>query len=138
MQEITIGYVHSYPTSDPNFWYTWLEGNDNHQAAMAAFSEITTRLGPQATVTQWLEEWPPAQQMRQILVARMLEIAEGLPDGANVLVGCHRVLAELAVINPNEVTVLGFADIVIYTIEVTDEGIGRLIASEVLRAPAVE
>ncbi len=126
------------PVTSQDFWYDWL--GENFEAALDEYVIVEQRIGDTATVQVWLDNWAPAKQMRQILTATLIRIAENLPGKNNsaVLVGCHQVLAELAVLDPATTTVLDFADIVRYVVEITDEGIGRLIASEILKAPTVE
>jgi len=121
-----------------DFWYDWLE--ENFEAALDEYVIVEQRIGDTATVQVWLDNWAPAKQMRQILTATLIRIAENLPgkNDSAVLIGCHQVLAELAVLDPATTTVLDFADIVRYVVEITDEGIGRLIASEILKAPTIE
>jgi hypothetical protein len=77
--------------------------------------------------------------MKKIFSGWLLATAQELPDGALVLAASHQMVAELAVLDPGGTTLLGFADIVCYTVAVDEEnGAVRIMASEVLRAPAVE
>lgn len=94
------------------------------------------------TVYDWLEIWPPAFGMRQMMLATIRRRASELFNKSmytnkNVLMTGHSPVLEMAVPNPHEFPRLKEADICLYNVEISGEEV-KIVSATYLPCPAVE
>ncbi|MBI3115378.1 MAG: hypothetical protein HYZ09_02715 [Candidatus Kerfeldbacteria bacterium] len=103
--------------------------------------DARAKLGETITVLDWLREWTGAAilrgrvQMTLLFLAKRLVAAVKTRERFNILVASHSPTGELACLDPATTPMLREADIMVYEVEVNEDGDARITKSEILRAP---